>query len=342
MKIKYIVAAAIFTAQTLALPFISTVQAAGVEMAFNYDSNPDSVTAMSKAADKDEGSSSFASSSILVRGGFFGDGAKFNYMRRLNDGYGYQYSYNYYCIDGKPQLTKPDGQDKDIYKLEASVYLMLEKDFNTKDKYDNDGGHSSDIGSNKFDSGISRIDMTGAKSNNAVSKNATVSNGGKPVALGSGYGDGLVGKHEDNDGNRFTMKESCLAPRVELGGSGAMINLQSDRITPDVRDSWLQTKKVAKETTTSGGDDDGNNKPNCDMQLTSPISWIVCPVIDAGAAMSDWVFTSIVKPLLADVPISTDRDDPGYKVWQNFRVLGNVLLIGSLLAVVYSQARGGK
>jgi hypothetical protein len=84
------------------------------------------------------------------------------------------------------------------------------------------------------------------------------------------------------------------------------------------------------------------NQADCDVQLFSPLSWIICPVLDLGASLTDFVFKDIVGPLLKDVPVSTDPKDPAFQAWQQFRILGNILLIGSLLAVVYSQARGPK
>lgn len=83
-------------------------------------------------------------------------------------------------------------------------------------------------------------------------------------------------------------------------------------------------------------------QPDCDVEFSSPLSWIICPVIDLGANLSDFVFRSIVSPLLKDIPISTDPNDPAFKAWQQFRILGNILLVGTLLAVVYAQARGPK
>lgn len=95
----------------------------------------------------------------------------------------------------------------------------------------------------------------------------------------------------------------------------------------------------------AGGNGDGDRdktQADCDVKLSSPLSWILCPVIDLGAGLTDFVFKEIVGPLLKDVPISTESNDPGFKAWQQFRLLGNILLVGSLLAIVYSQAKGSK
>lgn len=81
---------------------------------------------------------------------------------------------------------------------------------------------------------------------------------------------------------------------------------------------------------------------DCDTELTSPLSWILCPLIDLGASLTDFVFKNVVKPLLGDVPISANTDDPAYKAWQGFRFLANIMLVGTMLAIVYAQARGDK
>lgn len=80
---------------------------------------------------------------------------------------------------------------------------------------------------------------------------------------------------------------------------------------------------------------------DCDAKLSSILSWIACPIIDMGVAFTDYVFEGFVQPMLETVPVSTDPSDGSYKAWKQFRILANVLLVGSLLAIVFSQARGG-
>lgn len=105
--------------------------------------------------------------------------------------------------------------------------------------------------------------------------------------------------------------------------------------------------QVADDSGFSGAAGEGEgtgakSQADCDTKLTSPLSWIICPIIDLGANTSDFVFKEIVTPLLKDVPISADENDPGYQAWQQFRMIGNIILVGTLLAVVYAQARGGR
>lgn len=71
------------------------------------------------------------------------------------------------------------------------------------------------------------------------------------------------------------------------------------------------------------------------------LGWILCPVVEAVSNFGNYVFSSYIRPMMEQNPLSLKPNDPFYKSWQGFRFLGNVLLIGSLLAVVYSQTRGG-
>lgn len=85
----------------------------------------------------------------------------------------------------------------------------------------------------------------------------------------------------------------------------------------------------------------GDSQKSCEDE-GGVLGWIICPLIDLATSFSDFAFQQIIAPMLEKIPISADRHDPGYKSWQGFRFLANIMLIGTLLAIVYSQARGGK
>ncbi len=90
-----------------------------------------------------------------------------------------------------------------------------------------------------------------------------------------------------------------------------------------------------------GSVDDPEDKDTCDFKFTAPMTWIICPVIDMGIAMTDTVFEDFIKPLMEEVPVSTNPDDGSYKAWQQFRLIGNIVLVGAMIAVVYAQVKGG-
>lgn len=90
--------------------------------------------------------------------------------------------------------------------------------------------------------------------------------------------------------------------------------------------------------------EEDEDKPvaDCDTKLLNPLSWIICPIIDIGANGSDAIFRDIIKPLLSDIPLSTDPGDDFFRAWQGFRFIANLILVGGMLGIVYSMARGDK
>jgi hypothetical protein len=106
--------------------------------------------------------------------------------------------------------------------------------------------------------------------------------------------------------------------------------------------------KVSADREAANNPDQGNNNadadrsPDCDAQLNSPLSWIICPLVDMGTAFTDWVYTEFVRGMLEEVPISTDTNDGGYRAWQSFRILANIILVGAMLILVYGMIRGGR
>lgn len=135
--------------------------------------------------------------------------------------------------------------------------------------------------------------------------------------------------------NYFTQDKAAIdecKARVEAAGSVSITNQDGSNSDP---------KKGANDAASGGGTDKDDN-PECEVKLDSPLSWIVCPVVELGAEFTDFVFKTFVRGMLEDVPISTSSDNGSFAAWKQFRILGNVLLVGTLLAIVYTQARGGK
>lgn len=91
----------------------------------------------------------------------------------------------------------------------------------------------------------------------------------------------------------------------------------------------------------TGAADPSGSLTDCDTKLLNPLSWIICPLIDIGSGASDYIFQNIAKPLLQDVPIELKSSDGAYSAWQGFRFLANIMIIGTMLVIVYVQARGG-
>lgn len=71
------------------------------------------------------------------------------------------------------------------------------------------------------------------------------------------------------------------------------------------------------------------------------MGWFLCPAFELGANVTSDAFENVIKPMLENVPVSANRNDPFYKAWSNFRLIGNIILVGAMLVLVYGQLRGG-
>lgn len=89
----------------------------------------------------------------------------------------------------------------------------------------------------------------------------------------------------------------------------------------------------------AGGEGQGTEEIKCEASAPT-ISWFICPVIEFGANFTNWFFDSFLRPLLEDVPVSLNPEDGSFQAWQGFRLLANIMLVASMLAIVYAQARG--
>lgn len=83
----------------------------------------------------------------------------------------------------------------------------------------------------------------------------------------------------------------------------------------------------------------GTEEIKCEASIFS-ISWIICAAIEFGANFTNWFFNSFLRPLLEEVPVSLDPAEGSFQAWQGFRLLANIMLVASMLAIVYAQARG--
>lgn len=130
-------------------------------------------------------------------------------------------------------------------------------------------------------------------------------------------------------------------------GKGAEVGRTTIPKPDGSKSSAIATIATEKNFTGAAGEGEaggasGGGQADCDSTTTSPLSWIICPIIDLGAGFADFVFKDIIRPMLEDVPVSTNEEDGTYQAWKNFRTIGNLVLIGTLLAVVYAQVRGDR
>jgi len=85
----------------------------------------------------------------------------------------------------------------------------------------------------------------------------------------------------------------------------------------------------------------GTEEIQCEASAFT-IAWVMCAAVEFGANFVNWFFKEFLTPLLENIPVSTDPRTGSFNAWQAFRVIANILLIASMFAVVYAQARGEK
>lgn len=109
----------------------------------------------------------------------------------------------------------------------------------------------------------------------------------------------------------------------------------------------VQKAEPAVDTTSLssvGTGEGGESTDDANCEGGGALGWIICPISELIANFATDMFEDVIAPMLENVPINTQRNGPesgGFQAWQGMRVIANALLIVSLLAVVYAQAKGG-
>lgn len=151
------------------------------------------------------------------------------------------------------------------------------------------------------------------------------------------FDDAFKGNQNDNN-DRFGIDDADQACRPSPSVVGPMQIPNYYKLSASQKRGFRKETVGPGSTTPSGADDN----PECSVQLTSPLSWLICPVVEVGAEFTDFVYTNFIEGLLEQNPISTNPNNAGFKTWQQLRILGNIVLIGALLVLVYGQIRGGR
>lgn len=128
----------------------------------------------------------------------------------------------------------------------------------------------------------------------------------------------------------------CRA-RVDAVGNINIKIVGNGQVVPSP--SPIKSDAVQSEDDAAGnaaGDDDSD----CSGEGLS-LGWIICPIVETVSNFGQFIFNEVIRPIMEETPLSTNSNDPTYRSWQGFRFIANILLIVSMLAIVYSQARGG-
>ena len=79
-----------------------------------------------------------------------------------------------------------------------------------------------------------------------------------------------------------------------------------------------------------------DNITTCDSTHTHGLGWIICPVTNWLADTMDLLYKALSSFLIVS-PLSTDRDNVMYYIWDWMRNFANVLFILGFLVIIYSQ-----
>lgn len=158
--------------------------------------------------------------------------------------------------------------------------------------------------------------------------------GGETIQIGGG-GQGPI---DLGPNNASVIPDEC---RPKVLGTQTALNYYKLSDAQKAKYASLVSKAKAQsealETETASGDE-----ANCEGG--GALGWIICPVSELIANFATDMFEDVIAPMLENVPISlkrTGEDSGGFQAWQSMRAIANALLVISLLAVVYSQAKGG-
>lgn len=128
---------------------------------------------------------------------------------------------------------------------------------------------------------------------------------------------------------------------ASIVGSGTKIK-NYNKLNEDQKKDFAEAASKASSSSGSGDTGSGGSSDSCVTSDSGPLGWVICPIIDLASTFSQGVYTHFIQPFLEDVPVSTDPNDGAYTAWKSFRLIGNIVLVGTMLAVVYSQIRGDR
>jgi len=116
-------------------------------------------------------------------------------------------------------------------------------------------------------------------------------------------------------------------------------------ITENV-DAFLAWQRSNPETVVDVPITDTNTTPPGEAESTAPscaiegIGWVVCPAINALAAIADGSFNFLADSFLRTDPNLFNTEDGTYKAWAIMRNLANILFVIAFLFIVFSQLTG--
>jgi hypothetical protein len=331
------------TALTAFTPYfhLSQAHASGEQYVFYYPTDQDLLKKLQDLYDggshKNAKAAELSQTSTWSKGGIWGDQP----VRMAYDGaatddlsgspigddlrdHGFVYSVTYKCDGGKPLRGNEEGNPNDGY---YSIKLLR----SLKVQVDNKDNKFTDQENYRSRTWVGQIVKYPAVQPTQPGK---IANEVNPETF---KGDHLWMSQDDIKKSGINIG-SCLP--AYTSGDDSVSNTPNYYL-PDPRESeWPNL--VASDASKRSGDSvasGGDAQPNC-INSGSALGVFLCPIIDGLSGVSDWVFSTLIEGMLTNVPIGTSPDDKGYQAWQAFRLLGNIVLVGALLAMVFAQSFG--
>lgn len=123
-------------------------------------------------------------------------------------------------------------------------------------------------------------------------------------------------------------------------GSGDNIRIDVGEVGKRLEASLTQAEIDQKNSQSQNNGQGVQTNATCEASGFS-LSWILCPVFNGVAGLSDFLLDSAIKPLLQTDTLNITPGDPVYQIWSNFRIYANIFLIIALIVVVFGQTIGG-
>lgn len=136
---------------------------------------------------------------------------------------------------------------------------------------------------------------------------------------------GIYGNRNEDDG-----KMKCSTIAAEL----------AKKDTAQSAITWQTSlDKITGVNNLLAGESTSNTASNEILCNLGAIGWIICPVTQFIARVTDLAYQGIENLLVFD-PIGFDTTKPLYIAWSNARNLANIFFIGALFIIIYSQLTG--
>jgi hypothetical protein len=84
--------------------------------------------------------------------------------------------------------------------------------------------------------------------------------------------------------------------------------------------------------------DTGDDGKSCAVEK---VGWILCPLIEGAAKMSDWLFKFLADNFLSIQPELFLEDSGTHDAWDIARNLANIMFVIAFIILIYSQVTGG-